>query len=401
MSRITLFTNLAQIVTCNGDKILEKSAIIVRDKRVIGMLPAKEAYDNYNGAAVVDCEGGVITPGFVDSHTHAVFGGPRAAEYEMRSRGLDYMEIARQGGGINASVSDVRRRSEDELVELALPRLYEMVRLGTTTVEIKSGYGLTTADELKTLRAIQRIAQQVPLRVVPTFLGAHDIPLEYRHRRADYVAMIINEMIPAVAESKLAKFCDVFMEPGAFTRDESESILRAAAEHGLLLKLHADEFENSGAAELAAQLGAASADHLGAISDAGIAALANSPTVATLLPATLFFLGKTKYAPARKLIDAGATVALATDYNPGTAPSCSMPLVLTMACSQMRMTPLEAIRAATTGAAQALRLHDVGSISEGSYADFVLWRVADFREIPYHFGTPPIAGVWIGGERVV
>jgi imidazolonepropionase len=401
MSRITLFTNTAQVIPCIDDAVHENAAVVVRDRRVVGIVPAQQALETYNGAAIVDCEGGVVTPGFVDSHTHAVFAGWRAAEYEMRARGLDYMEIARQGGGINASVSDLRRRSEDELVDLALPRLYEMVRHGTTTVEIKSGYGLRTEDELKTLRAIRKLSERVPLRIVPTFLGAHDVPLDYRDRRSEYIDAIVNEMLPAVAAEKLAVFCDVFMEPGAFTRDESERILRAARDHGFLLKLHADEFENSGAAELAAQLGAASADHLGAISDAGIAALSQSDTVATLLPATLFFLGKTAYAPARKLIDAGATVALATDYNPGTAPGSSMPLIMTMAVSQMRMTPLEALRAATAGGAQALQRRDVGTISEGSWADLVLWAVTDYREIPYRFGTPPVAGVWLGGERVI
>jgi imidazolonepropionase len=401
VSRITIFTNLKQIVAGIDDTVHENSAVIVRDGRVVGVIPAQQALATYEGAAVVDGEGGVLTPGFVDSHTHAVFAGTRAAEYEMRARGFDYMEIARQGGGINASVTDLRRRSVAELVELALPRLYEMVRHGTTTVEIKSGYGLSTTDELKMLRVIRTISEQVPLRIVPTFLGAHDVPLEYRDRRGEYVDLIVNEMLPAVAAERLAVFCDVFMEPGAFTREESERILRAARERGLLLKLHADEFANSGAAELAAELGAASADHLGAISDAGIAALATSDTVATLLPATLFFLGKTAYAPARKLIDAGVTVALATDYNPGTAPSSSMPLILTMACSQMRMTPLEALRAATAGGAQALRRHDVGTISEGAWADLVLWDVTDFREIPYRFGTPPVAGVWLGGECVI
>ena len=400
MSRVSLFTNAKQIVTANDDQIHEQSAIVVRDGRISGILPAQQATQTYEGAAIIDCEQGVITPGFVDSHTHALFAGWRAKEYEMRAQGLDYMEIARLGGGINASVRDLRSKSEDELVDVALPRLYEMVKHGTTTIEIKSGYGLSTEDELKTLRAIKRVAERVPIRVVATFLGAHDVPLDYRERRADYVALIVNEMIPRVAEERLATFCDVFMEPGAFTRDESERILHAAKDHKLELKLHADEFENSGAAELAVQLGATSADHLGAISDAGINALANSETVATLLPATLFFLGKTHYAPARKLIDAGATVALATDYNPGTAPSSSMPLVLTMACSQMRMTPIEAITAATAGGARALRLHDVGRISEGNRADFVLWNVSDFREIPYRFGTPPVAGVWVRGERV-
>ncbi len=400
MSRITLFTNTAQIVTASREVVHERSAVVVRDGRITGIVPAAQALQTYEGAAVVDCEGGVLTPGFVDSHTHAVFGGWRAAEYEMRARGLDYMEIARQGGGINASVADVRRRSEEELVELALPRLYEMVRHGTTTVEIKSGYGLRTDDELKMLRVVRALQQQVPLRIVPTFLGAHDVPVDYRDRRADYVALIVEEMLPQVAAERLAVFCDVFMEPGAFTRAETERILTAARKHGFLLKLHADEFENSGAAELAAELGSASADHLGAISEAGIKAIAQSETVATLLPATLFFLGKTRYAPARQLIDAGANIALASDYNPGTAPSSSMPLVLTMACSQMRLTPLEAITAATAGGAQALRLHDVGVIGAGAHADLVLWRVPDYREIPYHFGVPPVAGVWLGGERV-
>ncbi|HEX6067054.1 MAG TPA: imidazolonepropionase [Longimicrobiales bacterium] len=400
MSRITLFTNCTQIVTASGESVHEKSAVVVRDGRITGVVPAAQALESYPGATIEDCEGGVLTPGFVDSHTHAVFAGWRAAEFEMRARGLDYMEIARRGGGINASVADVRRRSEDELVELALPRLYEMVRHGTTTVEIKSGYGLTTEDELKMLRVIRSLQERVPLRVVPTFLGAHDVPLEYRDRRDKYVDLLVNEMLPAVAAERLAVFCDVFMEPGAFTAVETRRILTAAREHGFLLKLHADEFENSGAAELAVELGAVSADHLGAISDAGIAALAKSDTVATLLPATLFSLGKTRYAPARQLLDAGATVALATDYNPGTAPSPSMPLILTMACAQMRMTPLEGITAATAGGARAIRQLEVGVIEAGAHADVVLWRVADYREIPYRFGTPPVAGVWLAGDRV-
>jgi imidazolonepropionase len=400
VSRITLFTNISQIVTAADDAVRENAAVVVRDGRVTGIVAAQQAQQTYEGAALVDCEGGVVTPGFVDSHTHAVFGGWRAAEYEMRARGLDYMEIARQGGGINASVADVRRRSEEELIELALPRLYEMARHGTTTVEIKSGYGLATSDELKLLRVIRALQQRVPLRIVSTFLGAHDVPLEYRDRRSAYIDLIVNEMLPAVAAERLATFCDVFMEPGAFTGDETRRILNAAREHGFQLKLHADEFESSGAAELAVELGAASADHLGAVSETGIQALAASDTVATLLPATLFFLGKTKFAPARRLLDAGATVALATDYNPGTAPSSSMPLVLTMACSQMRMTPLEAITAATAGGARALRERDVGSISAGAHADLVLWRVSDYREIPYRFGNPPVAGVWLGGVRV-
>ncbi len=404
MSGTLLFTNAAEIVTglaADESGVLRDRVLAVQDGRIAGVLEAAAARQQYPGAESIDCRDQVLTPGFVDSHTHALFGGWRAAEYEMRARGLDYMEIARRGGGINASVADVRRCSQQQLVELAVPRLAQGLAHGTTTIEIKSGYGLSVADELKMLRAIKALSQQAVCDIVPTFLGAHDVPLEFRERRDAYVASIIAEMIPAVAAERLARFCDVFMEPGAFTGAEARAILVAGTRFGLVPKLHADEFANSGGAELAAELGAASADHLGAISDAGVAALAASRTVATLLPSTLFFLGKTSYAPARKLLDAGVTVALATDYNPGTSPSASMPLVLTMACSQMRMTPLEAIVAATRGGAAALRLEDVGTLAPGARADIVAWHAASHGEIPYHFGAPPVAAVWKGGKRVI
>jgi imidazolonepropionase len=349
----------------------------------------------------VDCGGGVITPGFVDSHTHAVFGAWRAGEYVLRSRGVPYMEIARRGGGILSSVRDVRERTEDELVELARPRLREMLELGTTTAEVKSGYGLETAAELRMLRAIARLADAGPVELEATFLGAHEVPPEYRDRPDAFVDLVIDEMLPEAAASGLARFCDVFMEPGVFTGPQARRILEAAAERGLVPKLHADEFEGSGGAELAVELDAASADHLGAISDAGIRALAGSNTVATLLPATLFFLGKHGHAPARRLEDEGATVALATDFNPGSAPSASMPLVLTLACSQMGLDPLQAIHAATAGGARALRLDDGrGELRQGAPADLIVWSVREVAEIPYRFGRPPIAGVWKRGERV-
>lgn len=400
MSRTTLFVNASEIVDGVGG-VLTGHALAVRAGRIIDVGPQVDVRVRHAGEHTVDCSGQVLTPGFVDSHTHAVFGGWRAAEYEMRSKGLDYMEIARRGGGINASVKDVRERSEEELVEIALARLGLALRHGTTTIEIKSGYGLTVEDELKMLRVIRQLSQYTVLDIVPTFLGAHDVPLDYRDRRADYVRLVTDEMIPAVAEEKLAVFCDVFMEPGAFDAAETRMILEAGIAHGLAPKLHADEFESSGAAELAVELGAVSADHLGAISDAGIRALGASDTVATLLPATLFFLGKKQYAPARKLIDAGATVALATDFNPGTAPSASMPLILTMACSQMQMTPHEAIIAATAGGARALDREDVGALSNGALADIVAWNVTGHVEIPYRFGSPPVAAVWKAGNRVI
>jgi imidazolonepropionase len=331
-----------------------------------------------------------------------VFGGWRAAEYALRSKGVPYMEIAREGGGINASIRDVRALSEEELVALALPRLERLLDHGTTTVEIKSGYGLSTAAELKQLRVARALADETPLEIVRTFLGAHEFPPEYRERRSEYVTLIIDEMIPAVAASGLAAFCDVFCEPGVFTPAQTRRILLAASEHALVPKLHADELDNSGGAELAAELGAASADHLGAVSAAGIMALGAAPgTVATLLPTTLLFLGKRTYAPARRLLDAGATVALATDFNPGSSPTPSMPLVLTLACSQMGMDPIEALFAATAAGARALRLPDRhGTITAGAPADLLLWDLEDLTEIPYRFGSPPLLGVWKRGRRV-
>lgn len=399
MSDVQLFVNATEVIT--DGRCLKRTAVAVSGGRVLETGPQKDLIEKHRRATVVDCGGQVLTPGFVDSHTHAVFGGWRAAEYEMRSKGMDYMEIARRGGGINSSVRDVRDRSEHELLRLATDRLQLALQHGTTTIEIKSGYGLSVDAELKMLRVIRALKNRTALDIVPTFLGAHDVPLEYRDKRDQYVRLIVEEMIPAVAAQELAIFCDVFMEPGAFTGEEARVILEAGKRHGLVPKLHADEFENSGAAELAAELHAASADHLGAISQAGIAALAKSETVATLLPATLFFLGKKQYAPARSLLHAGASVALATDFNPGTAPSPSMPLTLTMACSLMQMTPLEAITAATRGGARALRLNDVGALAAGARADIVAWQVMSHVEIPYRFGIPPIAAVWKRGKRVV
>ena len=399
MSVTVLLTGAVEIVT--EAQVLTQHAIAFAGDRILEVGPENLLLGKYHDADRIDFSGHVLTPGFVDSHTHAVFGGYRAAEYEMRARGLDYMEIARRGGGINASVRDVRARSEDELYELAVGRLEQALRTGTTTMEIKSGYGLNVVDEIKMLRVIARLKAGGQLNVIATLLGAHDVPLELRDHRDDYVALVCDELIPEVAAQELATFCDVFMEPGAFDGAETRKIIEAGRKHGLTPKLHADEFQNSGATELAVQLGAASADHLGAISEAGIQAIAESKTVATLLPATLFFLGKQAFAPARRLLDSGATLALATDFNPGTAPSSSMPLVLTMAVSQMHMTPLEAICAATWGGARALLLDDVGRLAPGCRADVVAWKVGSHAEIPYHFGDPPVAAVFRGGKRVI
>jgi imidazolonepropionase len=344
----------------------------------------------------------VLTPGLVDSHTHGIFGRPRYDEQEMRAAGLDYMEIARRGGGIHSSVRDLRTRSEDDLFGLAMTRLRRLASFGTTTVEVKSGYGLTVEDELKTLRVIARLRETLPMRIVPTFLGAHEIPLEHRESAATrqaYVEKIIHEMIPAVAARKLARFADVFCETGVYTVDESRAILSAARGAGLLLKLHADELTSSGGAELAASLGATSADHLAAISDSGIAALAAGSTVATLLPGTMLFLGKSKNAPARRLIDAGIPVALATDFNPGTSPTPNLPLVLTLGVSQLRLSVAEVVVAATVNGASALSVADrVGQIAPGFQADLALFDVRDVRELPYWYGDNRCIATYVGGK---
>ena len=409
-----LFVNARQVVTCAGPararrgremtdvEIRERTGVLVAGERIVALGDEAELRAVAPSAAIVDCAGGVLTPGFVDSHTHAIFGRPRYEEQELRAAGTGYMEIARRGGGIHASVRDLRARSEDDLVALAIPRLRRLAASGVTTVEVKSGYGLTVDDELKTLRAVRRIAAQLPMRLVATFLGAHEIPLEYRDkasRRDEYIGLLVGEMIPRVATEGLARFADVFCEPGVYTVSESRRILIAARKHGLLLKLHADELEGGGGAELAAELGATSADHLAAISEKGIAALAGAETVATLLPATMTFLGKTRQAPARALIDGGASIALATDFNPGTSPTLNFPLLLTLGVSQLHLSVAESMIAATVNGAAALALSgETGQIEPGFSADIALHAVNDVRELPYWFGDQRCIGSWIRGK---
>ena len=388
-------------VAIPGAGVIERGAVAIFEGRVDATGSQDEIRSRYPTAERIDLSNKILTPGIVDSHTHAVFGRWRLDEYELRCAGRSYAEIAAEGGGINASVLDLRERSEDELVELTRPRLKSMLQHGTTTAEVKSGYGLTLEDELKMLRVIQRIAAEGWIDLIPTFLGAHAIPPEYRGHRSDYVDVLVSEMIPAVAESGLATFCDVFMEPGVFTPDEARRVLEAALRYGLVPKLHADEFESSGGAELAVELEAASADHLGAVSDTGIAALGNATTVATLLPGTLMFLGRQNYAPARRLIDAGARVALATDFNPGSSPAVNMQVVMSLACSQMGMSPGEAFVGATSNGAAALRLAaGRGTLAPGAPADIAAFDVPDFRLVPYLYGTNHCVGVWKGGKRV-
>ncbi len=409
-----LFVNATQVVTCSGPgrarrgaemsdaSVLTDAAVAVEGKKIVRVGPAEILLREYAEAEQVDCAGCVLTPGLVDSHTHAIFGRPRYEEQEMRAAGVGYMDIARRGGGIHSSVSDLRTRSEDDLFALALPRVLRLASYGSTTIEVKSGYGLSVEDELKSLRVIQRLGRELPVRLVPTWLGAHEIPREFRERegqRGDYVRYLIDEMLPQVAAEKLASFADVFCEPGVFSVEESREILSASRGAGLSLKLHADELEPHGGAELAAELGATSADHLAAISDAGIAALAQSNTVATLLPGTMVFLGKEKHAPARRLIDAGTAVALATDFNPGTSPTFNFPLILTFGVSQLHMSVAETLIAATVNGAAALGLANrTGQLAAGYSADLALWEAEDIREIPYWYGDRRCMGTWARGK---
>jgi imidazolonepropionase len=380
--------------------IIPDGALICRDGRVEWVGPTDALPPLPAGAEILDATGRVVLPGFVDSHTHLIFAGSREDEFEQRLRGLSYQEIAERGGGINATVRRVRSASKEVLKALARPRLRHLLQHGVTTVEVKSGYGLTTADEVKCLEAVAELNAEGPLELVPTFLGAHAVPPEYRSDRDGYLRLLLDDMLPAVARGRLAEFCDVFCETGVFSVEESRRALARAHDLGLRLKLHADELTPLGGAELAAALGAASADHLLCVTDAGIDALAASGTVATLLPGTAFFLGM-PYAPARRLIERGAAVALASDCNPGTCPTENLPLVGAMACTQMKMLPAEAVNALTLNAAAALgRADRIGSLEPGKQADFIVCDVPDYRHLFYHFGINHVRRV-IKRGRVV
>ncbi len=416
VARSSIFHDASQVVTCAGPPrgrrgvemsdagVVTGASVAVDAGRIAAVGDRSDLERMWPGAELVDCAGRVLTPGLVDSHTHAVFGKPRYEEQEMRAAGAGYMAIAESGGGIHASVRDLRTRSEDELLALARPRLARLARYGATTIEIKSGYGLSADDELKSLRVIARLASESKLRIIATWLGGHEIPREFRERadgRAEYIRQLIEEQIPRVVSETLAKFADVFCEPGVFTIAETRTILRAAREQGLQIKLHGDELEPCGGAELGVELGAVSVDHLAAISERGVAALAHSNTVATLLPGTMLFLGRSQQAPARGIINAGGTVALATDFNPGTSPTPNLPLMMTLGVSQMQMSVPEVIIATTVNAAAALGVAEyVGQITPGFSGDLALWDCADVREIPYWYGDARCVATWCRGEPV-
>ncbi|WP_071460794.1 imidazolonepropionase [Bacillus massilinigeriensis] len=361
---------------------------------------AKKFADRLEEAEVIDASGRLVTPGLVDPHTHVVYGGSRAREFEMRLEGATYMEIMNAGGGIHATARMTREATEEELMEQTSARLDSFLKHGVTTVEGKSGYGMDLETELKQLRVMKKLQEAHPVDLVPTFMGAHAVPLEYKGREDAFVDYLIEEMLPLVVQEELAEFNDVFCEKGVFTPEQSKRILEAGKKLGLTPKIHADEIESYGGAELAAQVGAISAEHLLKASDEGIKAMADSGTIACLLPATALYLRESA-ARGRQMIDAGVPVAISTDCNPGSSPTTSMPLVMNLACIAMRLTPAEALTAATYNAACAInREHLVGSLEEGKQADIVLWNVKDYRELQYLFGVNHVNSVWKKGVKV-
>jgi imidazolonepropionase len=401
----TAIVNCTQVVTPRGEElvVIPHGSLLVADGRVQGVGPQREIERTIDGSwEVIDADGRLLLPGFVDAHTHPVFAGNRADEFERRCAGATYQEIAAAGGGILSTVRQTRAATEEDLIGQSLKYSEWFLRCGTTTIEAKSGYGLSFEDELKILRVIRGSNTRSPLRRVPTFLGAHAIPGEYKGRTEDYVHLVIREMIPAVADEGLAEYCDVFAEPGIFNIDQARRIMLAARRHGLKLRIHADQLTRSGGAELAAEVGAVTADHLEHTDAAGIAALKAAVVQPVLLPGSVATLGSRQWPDARAMLDAGLAVVLATDFNPGTSPTPSVPLVLWLACTQMKMTPAEAILAATIHAARSLgREDEIGSLEPGKHADFVLFDCSDYRELIYFFGMETAHAVYIDGERVV
>jgi imidazolonepropionase len=382
--------------------IIEDGALLLCDGLIeaVGPRAKVEALAAAKGAEKLNVGGRVVLPGFVDSHTHLIHAASRAEEYELRIQGASYEEIARKGGGILNSVEKLRAATHEALEKRALAALKRFATYGTTTLEAKSGYGLNVDAELKILFLHLELRAKQPLDIVSTFLGAHAVPEEFRARGAErYISVVLEPLLREAGENKLAEFCDVFCDRGAFTLEQTRQILEEGKRRGLTPRVHAEQLTRTGAAQLGVQLGAASCDHLEHINASDIQALAKSKTVAALLPGCDFHLGSKEYAPARKLIDAGAIVALATDYNPGTSPTLSMPMILSLACTQLRMTPAEAITAATINGAYALRLEkSIGSLEVGRLADIAVFDVADYREIPYHFG---INTCWLTLKRGV
>ena len=414
-SKTLAVINCSQVVTLAGPArpragpelrelgIVSQSGLFVRDGLIQKVATATEIEALIDDdTTVVDAGGRVVLPGFVDAHTHPVFAGTRVDEFEERSQGATYQEIAARGGGIQSTVNRTRASSLNELITTSRRYADWFLRSGTTTIEAKSGYGLSLEDEIKILRAIKQLDRETPLRYVPTFLGAHSIPPEYKSRRDEYVSLIVEEMLPRIAREKLAEYCDVFCEKKVFTTDEAWKILSAARCHGLGLRMHADQLSLSGGAKLAAELGTLTADHLEHTDAEGIAALKEANVQPVLLPGSVYALGSSRYPAAREMIDAGLSVVLATDFNPGSSPTPSIAMILSLAATHMKMTPAEAITAVTINAAYSLnRGAQLGSLEPGKIADFVIYDAADYRELAYFFGIQHAWRVYCAGTLTV
>jgi imidazolonepropionase len=403
--------HVSQLVTLAGPKrprmgrevsdlaIIRDGGMLIRDGRIEAVGPSTEIEKKAGDAEVIDARGKVVLPGFVDAHTHLVFAGNRRDDFERRARGDTYEQIAKAGGGIWSTVEKTRAATETDLLAQAQRHADWFLRCGTTTVESKSGYGLTADDELKILRVMRRLNQEMPLEIVPTFLGAHAVP---RKMRADeYVDLVVNEMLSRVTSDSLAEFCDVFCERGYFDVQQSRRILSAAKKLGLKLRIHADQLSNSGGAKLAADLKATTADHLEKTDEGGIAALNSAGVQPVLLPGSVYALGSTHYPRAREMIEAGLALVIATDFNPGSSPTTSMPMILSLACTQMKLSPAEAISASTINSAYSLGRGDqIGSLESGKVANFTIFDCEDYREIAYWFGIPQVDEVYVKGKRV-
>jgi imidazolonepropionase len=407
-------TNIGQLVTLAGPArpraykelselaIIADAALLIEDGRIKAAAPYSQLQSEIPpGAIVIDAEGRCVTPGFVDAHTHLVFAGNRAAEFEQRIAGATYQQIAEAGGGILRTVELTRAAAEDDLLIAARRHRDWMLRFGTTTLEAKSGYGLDRETELKILRVIARLRQEGPVFIVPTLLAAHTVPPEFADRRDEYVRFVAEELIPEVAAAGLARYCDVFCDDHAFTVDEARIVLVAALRHGLGLRIHAEQFRSGTGAALAAELGAATADHLESASDDSLCALLVAKVQPVLLPGSVFALSRSNYPPARDMVSLGLGIVLATDFNPGSSPIPSMPFMLSLACLQMRLSPAEALTAATINAAFSLGLGDrIGSLEPGKQADFLIHEFSDYRELAYYVAAPARPRVFIAGQEV-
>jgi imidazolonepropionase len=382
--------------------LIRDAALLVEDGRIRAVGAYAELRSGIpKDAEIIDAGGRLVAPGFVDAHTHLVFAGNRAAEFEQRIAGATYQEIAATGGGIRSTVKLTRAATEDELLQAARQHRDWMLRGGTTTIEAKSGYGLDRATELRMLRVLKRLNDEGPATIVPTLLAAHTVPEEFADRRAEYVSWIVEELIPEVAAEGLAEYCDAFCDDHAFTVEESRRVLTAAKRHGLKLRVHAEQFRPGTGAALAAELGAVTADHLEMVTEETLEQLRSAGVQPVLLPGSFFALGGTKYPPARAMVEQGLGIVLATDFNPGSSPITSMPFILSLACLKMGLTPAEALHAATTNAAHSLDLgNSRGSLEVGKQADYVIHEFTDYRELAYFIAAPARPRVFIAGREV-